>query len=384
MAKVITDIETYNLSKTGEQIDSLLDEIGTKVTQIEINTAINNLRTAIDKELTALKNGAPEAMDSLGEIANTLQNNPKVIEEVRNAITKESEDRASALTAERNAWRQAVTSEENARNTALQQEREGREAADRDINADIENLKKADAAINDKITDLVSGGVPDESIGAEKIEGVEFNEATKRENIATGETLKTLFGKIKKWFSDLKPIAWSGSYNDLTDTESIALSGIPTAPTAAEGTDNMQIATTEFVNNALLAKLGIIEEITMTFQKSEQKPQQTQIDEYFTTTKYGGFQENVYYRVKVTNASQLAQHYDESAGSVYGMRIDDIVVINDSIGDIMGMGMAERITKLNSGEYYLTFDGEYITVNRPTGAILPRLAALEAAAFGNK
>ena len=222
MAKVITDIETYNLSKTGEQIDSLLDEIGSKVTQTEINTAINNLRTAIDKELTALKNGAPEAMDSLGEIANALQNNPKVIEEVRSAITKESEDRASALTAERNAWRQAVTSEQNARTEAVQQEREGREATDRDINADIENLKKADAAINDKITDLVSGGVPDESIGAEKIEGVEFTEAAKRENIATGETLKTLFGKIKKWFTDLKTVAWTGSYNDLTDTDSIA------------------------------------------------------------------------------------------------------------------------------------------------------------------
>ena len=222
MAKVITDIETYNLSKTGEQIDSLLDEIGSKVTQTEINTAINNLRAAIDKELTALKNGAPEAMDSLGEIANALQNNPQIIEEVRNAITKESEDRASALTAERNARQQAVANEQNARAEAVQQEREGREAADRDINADIENLKKADAAINDKITDLVSGGVPDESIGAEKIEGVEFAEATKRENIATGETLKTLFGKIKKWFSDLKTVAWTGSYNDLTDTDSIA------------------------------------------------------------------------------------------------------------------------------------------------------------------
>ena len=44
-----------------------------------------------------------------------------------------------------------------------------------------------------------------------------FSEATTRANIISGETLATLFGKIKKWFTDLKTVAWTGSYADLTD-----------------------------------------------------------------------------------------------------------------------------------------------------------------------
>ena len=48
-----------------------------------------------------------------------------------------------------------------------------------------------------------------------------FTEADKRENIKSGENIFTLFGKIMKWFSDLKAVAFSGSYNDLSDKPSI-------------------------------------------------------------------------------------------------------------------------------------------------------------------
>ncbi len=44
-----------------------------------------------------------------------------------------------------------------------------------------------------------------------------FTEALSRDNIVSDEKLPILFGKIKKWFADLKPIAFSGNYNDLTD-----------------------------------------------------------------------------------------------------------------------------------------------------------------------
>lgn len=46
---------------------------------------------------------------------------------------------------------------------------------------------------------------------------IEFEEATERININSGETLSTLFGKIKKWFTDLKDIAFTASWNDLED-----------------------------------------------------------------------------------------------------------------------------------------------------------------------
>lgn len=49
----------------------------------------------------------------------------------------------------------------------------------------------------------------------------EFTEASTRENIQSEEPLSTLFGKIKKFFTDLKTVAFSGSYNDLSNTPSL-------------------------------------------------------------------------------------------------------------------------------------------------------------------
>lgn len=46
---------------------------------------------------------------------------------------------------------------------------------------------------------------------------VEFEEAASRQSLESGESINTLFGKIKKFFSDLKSVAFSGSYNDLSD-----------------------------------------------------------------------------------------------------------------------------------------------------------------------
>lgn len=55
-----------------------------------------------------------------------------------------------------------------------------------------------------------------------------FTEASTRANIASGETIATILGKIKKFFSDLKTVAFTGAYSDL--------SGTPTIPTVNDGT----------------------------------------------------------------------------------------------------------------------------------------------------
>ena len=57
---------------------------------------------------------------------------------------------------------------------------------------------------------------------------VNFEETSSRQQINSGENISTLFGKIKKFFSDLKSVAFSGSYNDLSDT--------PTIPSVGNGT----------------------------------------------------------------------------------------------------------------------------------------------------
>ena len=50
---------------------------------------------------------------------------------------------------------------------------------------------------------------------------VEFEEATSRQSLNSGETINTLWGKVRKWLSDLKAVAFSGSYNDLSDKPEI-------------------------------------------------------------------------------------------------------------------------------------------------------------------
>lgn len=51
---------------------------------------------------------------------------------------------------------------------------------------------------------------------------VDFEESTSRQSLNSGDSLPTLFGKIKKFFSDLKTVCFSGSYNDLSDTPTTA------------------------------------------------------------------------------------------------------------------------------------------------------------------
>lgn len=55
-----------------------------------------------------------------------------------------------------------------------------------------------------------------------------FSEASARANIASGESFATILGKIKKFFSDLKTVAFTGAYSDLT--------GQPTIPTVNDAT----------------------------------------------------------------------------------------------------------------------------------------------------
>lgn len=52
-----------------------------------------------------------------------------------------------------------------------------------------------------------------------------FTQASTRANLVSGESFATIFGKLMKWYADLKAVAFSGSYTDLSDQ--------PTIPSAA-------------------------------------------------------------------------------------------------------------------------------------------------------
>lgn len=48
-----------------------------------------------------------------------------------------------------------------------------------------------------------------------------FTPASTRQNITSGEALPAILGKISKFFTDLKAVAFSGSYNDLSNKPAI-------------------------------------------------------------------------------------------------------------------------------------------------------------------
>ena len=74
----------------------------------------------------------------------------------------------------------------------------------------------------------------DDSVNTKTKVGVDttFTESATRTNIASGDSLATIFGKIKKFFTDLKTVAFTGAYSDL--------SGTPTIPTVNNGTLTIQ------------------------------------------------------------------------------------------------------------------------------------------------
>ena len=76
-----------------------------------------------------------------------------------------------------------------------------------------------------------------------------FVEASIRTNINSGESQSTLFGKIKKWFSDLKTVAFTGSYNDLTDVPPAAAVNNGQLTIQKNGT-NVQTFTANQASNA--------------------------------------------------------------------------------------------------------------------------------------
>ena len=74
-----------------------------------------------------------------------------------------------------------------------------------------------------------------------------FTQAGARANIESGEKLKALFGKIQKWFADMKTVAFTGAYSDLNgNPTSLPADGghADTADRATADADGKDIRTT--------------------------------------------------------------------------------------------------------------------------------------------
>lgn len=78
---------------------------------------------------------------------------------------------------------------------------------------------------------------------------VEFDEASSRQQINSGESVKVLFGKLRKFLTDLKAVAFSGSYADLNDKPE----SLPANGGNADTVDNKHY--TDFSQNAVLSTI---------------------------------------------------------------------------------------------------------------------------------
>ena len=78
-----------------------------------------------------------------------------------------------------------------------------------------------------------------------------YTEAITRSNLTSGEKLSIIFGKVMKWFSDLKSVAFSGSYNDLSDTPTIPTVGNGTITFTQNGTSKGTITTNQSGNTTI-------------------------------------------------------------------------------------------------------------------------------------
>ena len=76
-----------------------------------------------------------------------------------------------------------------------------------------------------------------------------FTTAQSRNNLVSGEKLSVMLGKISKFFNDLKTVAFTGSYSDLTNTPSI--------PEAQVNSDwNASSGVAEILNKPTLATVA--------------------------------------------------------------------------------------------------------------------------------
>ncbi len=88
----------------------------------------------------------------------------------------------------------------------------------------IRKLETADPAHADLFNMVFQALINNDAFIKKVAEEAIFEQAETRENIASGEKVSVIFGKIKKWFADLEKVAFSGDYKDLE--------GKPTIPAA--------------------------------------------------------------------------------------------------------------------------------------------------------
>lgn len=113
-----------------------------------------------------------------------------------------------------------------------------------------------DSSLSTTSTNAVQNKVITTELNKKASDNQTFTQAKERANISSGESFSTIFGKISKWFSDLKAVAFSGSYTDLSNK--------PTIPSKVSELTNDSEYVTLSETNALQEKIERYEDMLFT------------------------------------------------------------------------------------------------------------------------
>ena len=245
--------------------DQMFIELGKTELQVQIASGTNNLVT-----FSWPVNVKPNYTE--GDIPPS-QNESTIFEEIEQSISG-----ANQATSEANQAAESANSAAESANQAAATVQAGFESIKNAVVGEIIN-DETPSETNTFSSSYVSQNYLTQS-GLQEL-AIAFQEASERENIASGETLSVLFGKISKFFSDLAPVAFSGAYSDLTgaislinnlDTQTPGQGALDAAQGYALYQDILSIPKIESGNGTVTVQQSSYQTVTVQFQNQYKTP----------------------------------------------------------------------------------------------------------------
>lgn len=251
-----SQIQLGNVDNTSD-----VDKPVSTAQQKAIDDAYANSNKYTDEKIADLIDGAPETMDTLKEVADAIEKSKTVEEALDKSIgTKANQNELDTHTGndtihitsdERTKWNDANNKKHSHNNKSVldgitselvQKWTETSSSSVTGIKGvNEDSFRRGNVVLTAKDVGAVStGGDTAENTTA-------FTAASARENLKSGESHATLFGKIVKWFADLKEVAFTGKipWADVT--------GKPSTYTPASHTHDNQYYKKEESDAALAA-----------------------------------------------------------------------------------------------------------------------------------
>lgn len=210
-------IELGNVDNTSDK-----DKPVSTAQQKAIDDAYANSNKYTDEKIADLIDGAPETLDTLKEVADAIEKSKTVEEALNSAIGKKANqteldthignDTIHITSDERTKWNDANDKKHEHDNKSVLDDITSESVEKWNNGSSLTGIKgDAEASYRRGNVNLTPANIGAVSTGGDTAENTTaFTAASARENLKSGESHATLFGKIVKWFSDLKEVAFTG------------------------------------------------------------------------------------------------------------------------------------------------------------------------------